>query len=124
MGGVDLGHVGHADFPQDRREDRAESLRGVLRLPQIHHAETARSLSGGVDQESLDGPVGRGPQRYDPVSGKYGPVVINMIRLAGLATVVLIAAAMFVMSRRRARALRVIHGASASASASVSGSPR
>jgi len=59
---------------------------------------------------------------YDPVSGKYGPVVVNMIRLAGLTTVVLIAAAMLVMSRRRARALRVIHGASASAS--VSGSPR
>jgi hypothetical protein len=43
-----------------------------------------------------------------------------MVRLAGLATVVLIAAAIVVMSRRRARALRVIHEASVSAS----GSPR
>ena len=58
---------------------------------------------------------------YDPASGKYGPVVVNMVRLAGLATVVLIAAAIVVMSRRRARALRVIHAASVSP---VSGSPR
>jgi len=57
---------------------------------------------------------------YDPASGKYGPVVVNMVRLAGLATVVLIAAAIVMMSRRRARALRVIHEASVSAS----GSPR
>jgi protein SCO1/2 len=43
---------------------------------------------------------------YDPASGKYGPVIVNIIRLAGLATVVLIAVGMLAMSRRRARALR------------------
>ncbi len=43
---------------------------------------------------------------YDPASGKYGPVIVNIVRLAGLSTVVLIAAAIVVMSRRRARALR------------------
>ena len=43
---------------------------------------------------------------YDPKSGKYGPVVVNIVRLAGLATVLVIAAAIVLMSRRRARALR------------------
>lgn len=42
---------------------------------------------------------------YDPASGKYGAVVVNIIRLAGVATVVGLAAAILVMSRRRARAL-------------------
>ena len=48
---------------------------------------------------------------YDPASGKYGPVIVNIIRLAGLATVFLIALAMVVMSRRRGRGLRALTGA-------------
>jgi protein SCO1/2 len=47
---------------------------------------------------------------YDPASGKYGPVVINIVRLAGLTTVVLIALGMLIMSRRRARGLAGAHG--------------
>jgi protein SCO1/2 len=43
---------------------------------------------------------------YDPASGKYGPVIVNIVRLAGLATLVLIAGAVVVMSRRRARAIQ------------------
>ncbi len=46
---------------------------------------------------------------YDPASGKYGPVVVNIVRLAGLATVVLIGLGILAMSRRRARALAA-HG--------------
>ncbi len=42
---------------------------------------------------------------YDPASGKYGPVIVNIVRLAGLATLALIAGAVIVMSRRRARAV-------------------
>jgi protein SCO1/2 len=48
---------------------------------------------------------------YDPASGKYGPVVVNIIRLAGLATLLAIAAAVVLMSRRRARGLRAVAGA-------------
>ena len=47
---------------------------------------------------------------YDPASGKYGAVIVNIIRLAGLATVVLIGLGMLAMSRRRARALAAAHG--------------
>jgi protein SCO1/2 len=43
---------------------------------------------------------------YDPASGKYGAAVVNIVRLAGLATVALIAASIVIMSRRRARLLR------------------
>lgn len=40
---------------------------------------------------------------YDPASGKYGAVVVNIVRLAGLATVLLIAGSILWMSRKRAR---------------------
>jgi protein SCO1/2 len=40
---------------------------------------------------------------YDPVSGKYGAVVMNIVRLAGLLTVGLIAVVVVVLSRRRSR---------------------
>jgi len=47
---------------------------------------------------------------YDPSSGKYGAVVVNIVRLAGLATVLLIGLGILVMSRRRARALAGANG--------------
>jgi protein SCO1 len=40
---------------------------------------------------------------YDPSSGKYGWVVVRMIRLAGLATLAILAFAIWRMSRRRPR---------------------
>jgi protein SCO1/2 len=42
---------------------------------------------------------------YDPASGKYGAVIVNIVRLAGVATLVLLAAGFFLMSRRRTRLL-------------------
>ena len=48
---------------------------------------------------------------YDPASGKYGPIVVNIVRLGGLATLVLLGVAMIVMSRRRGRGLRALPGA-------------
>ncbi len=47
---------------------------------------------------------------YDPASGKYGAVVIRMIRLAGIATLVALGASIWLMSRRRARHLRAAPG--------------
>ena len=43
---------------------------------------------------------------YDPASGKYGAAVVNLVRLAGLATVALLAASLWVMSRRSRRLSR------------------
>jgi protein SCO1 len=40
---------------------------------------------------------------YDPASGKYGAVIMNIVRLAGLLTVGLIAVGFVVLSRRRNR---------------------
>ncbi|MEX0881157.1 MAG: SCO family protein [Thermoanaerobaculia bacterium] len=40
---------------------------------------------------------------YDPASGKYGAVVINIVRLAGGATLAALALGIWVMSRRRSR---------------------
>ena len=41
--------------------------------------------------------------QYDPTSGRYGLVVMNLVRLGGLLTVGLIAGFVFVMRRREAR---------------------
>jgi protein SCO1/2 len=48
---------------------------------------------------------------YDPASGKYGAVVVNMVRLAGLATLAALGLSLWMMSRRRARMLRAAAGA-------------
>jgi cytochrome c oxidase subunit 2 len=40
---------------------------------------------------------------YDPVTGKYGPVIMNFIRLGGLATFMGVALLIFIMRRRRIR---------------------
>jgi protein SCO1/2 len=47
---------------------------------------------------------------YDPSNGKYGAVIINIIRLAGVATVLLLGLSLVVMSRRRARTLKAVMG--------------
>lgn len=46
---------------------------------------------------------------YDPKLGKYGAVIVNIVRLSGVATVVLIGLSMLLMSRRRRR-LQVLPG--------------
>jgi protein SCO1/2 len=43
---------------------------------------------------------------YDPSSGKYGAVIVNIIRLAGAATLALLALSLVLLSRRRSRMLR------------------
>jgi protein SCO1/2 len=48
---------------------------------------------------------------YDPASGKYGPIVVHIVRLAGGATVVVLVVSLLVLSRRRARLLRAAAGA-------------
>ncbi len=40
---------------------------------------------------------------YDPASGKYGAVVVNIVRLAGGSTLAILAVSIWAMSRRRAR---------------------
>jgi protein SCO1/2 len=47
---------------------------------------------------------------YDPSSGRYGAVVMNIVRLAGAATLVVLAIAILIMSRRRARTNREAAG--------------
>jgi protein SCO1/2 len=47
---------------------------------------------------------------YDPASGRYGAVVMNMVRLGGAATVVVLGAAVWIMSRRRTRHARAATG--------------
>ena len=48
---------------------------------------------------------------YDPASGKYGAVIVNIVRLAGAATLVLIGLSLWMMSHRRARLLGQTTGA-------------
>jgi len=48
---------------------------------------------------------------YDPLTGTYGVVVMNILRLAGLCTVVALAAYMLVMFRRDRRARELPGGA-------------
>ena len=40
---------------------------------------------------------------YDPATGKYGAVVMNMIRLGGIATLIVMVTGFFVMRRRASR---------------------
>jgi protein SCO1/2 len=50
---------------------------------------------------------------YDPARGKYGAAVVNLVRLAGVATLVLLGVSLWTMSRRRAA--RLLRGASGGA---------
>jgi protein SCO1 len=43
---------------------------------------------------------------YDPASGKYGAAIVNIVRLAGAATIVLLASCLWMLSRHRARTLQ------------------
>jgi protein SCO1/2 len=61
--------------------------------------------------ESGEGKVGSAVEelllycfQYDPTSGRYGVVVMNLVRLGGAATLVLVAGFVFVMRRRESRA--------------------
>ena len=47
---------------------------------------------------------------YDPKTGKYGAAVLNIVRLAGVATVLALAVSVFLMTRRRGARLRVVGG--------------
>jgi protein SCO1/2 len=47
---------------------------------------------------------------YDPASGKYGAVVMNILRLAGLATIVGVAAMLWLLKRRRPHPERISVG--------------
>jgi protein SCO1 len=43
--------------------------------------------------------------QYDPASGRYGPVVMNLVRLGGVLTVGLVAVFVIVMRRRETRSV-------------------
>ncbi len=47
---------------------------------------------------------------YDPATGKYGAVVMNMVRLGGIATLFAMVALFFVMRRRTAKQMRLRPG--------------
>jgi protein SCO1/2 len=50
---------------------------------------------------------------YDPATGKYGAVVMNMVRLGGIATLLAMVALFFVMRRRNAAQMRLRAGGTA-----------
>jgi protein SCO1/2 len=47
---------------------------------------------------------------YDPTTGRYGAVVLNIVRLAGLATLAVLAVSIAVLSRRHRHRLRALSG--------------
>ncbi len=47
---------------------------------------------------------------YDPSNGKYGAVVVNMVRLGGLVTMGALGVGLWLLSRRRARIVRAAAG--------------
>jgi protein SCO1 len=47
---------------------------------------------------------------YDPRTGKYGAVISNILKLSGLATVLLLGAFVFIMFRADRRAAQAFHG--------------
>ena len=50
---------------------------------------------------------------YDPATGKYGAVVMNMVRLGGIATLIAMVVLFFVMRRRTAAQVRLRAGGNA-----------
>ena len=50
---------------------------------------------------------------YDPATGKYGAIVMNMVRVGGVATLVVMVAMFFVMRRRTASQMRLRTGGTA-----------
>jgi len=50
---------------------------------------------------------------YDPATGKYGAVIMNMVRLGGIATLIAMVALFFVMRRRTAAQVRLRAGGTA-----------
>jgi protein SCO1/2 len=44
--------------------------------------------------------------QYDPTSGRYGPIVMNLVRLGGAVTLVLVVGFVVLMRRRETRAPR------------------
>ena len=49
---------------------------------------------------------------YDPKSGKYGAAIVNLVRLAGVATVLALGASLLLLSRRQRARLRAVPGGS------------
>ncbi len=49
---------------------------------------------------------------YDPTTGKYGAAVLNIVRLAGLATLLALGVSIALLSRRHRHRLRVVPGES------------
>jgi protein SCO1 len=49
---------------------------------------------------------------YDPKTGKYGAVVVNIVRLAGITTLLILGISILLMSRRQRARLRIVRGAS------------
>jgi protein SCO1/2 len=47
---------------------------------------------------------------YDPTTGKYGAVIMRIIRLSGILTLLVLGGGILYMSRRRARPLRAVPG--------------
>jgi protein SCO1/2 len=47
---------------------------------------------------------------YDPESGTYGFAIMNLVRLAGLATVLVMAGGIFLSLRRERRQNQAVHG--------------
>lgn len=50
---------------------------------------------------------------YDPATGKYGAVIMNMVRLGGIATLIAMVALFFMMRRRTAARVRLRAGGTA-----------
>jgi protein SCO1/2 len=74
-----------------------------LRLALVEAA--ANTIGSPVDQLLLY------CYRYDPLTGKYGLVIMNVLRVAGAATVAALGAFMFVMFRRDRRAALAVREA-------------
>ena len=44
---------------------------------------------------------------YDPSTGKYGVVIMNVIRIAGVVTIILIVGLLMILRKRSARSMRL-----------------
>jgi hypothetical protein len=56
---IDLGLIGHAHLVQERHQRLAELAEGFLRLPDIDDSKAVCTLTGGMNEQTLGGPVRR-----------------------------------------------------------------
>ena len=84
-----------------------QAARGLAQWRALDHSPEAEGFAGKLAKDAAGGKLGSAIDQvqlfcyhYDPATGKYGVLIMSILRIAGLATLVALVAGMIVMSRK------------------------